>query len=89
MRFRWLASLAFVAIVGSAAAQPVKPPIRETPHQQPPTWPSLQRFSGDAEFLQYVRNVAALRDAELPAVDPGHHEIEHHDVGPALRHLAT
>ncbi|MBS0383895.1 MAG: beta-propeller domain-containing protein [Proteobacteria bacterium] len=64
MRFRWLASLAFVAIVGSAAAQPVKAPPGETPHQQPPTWPSLQRFSGDAEFLQYVRAVRALRDAE-------------------------
>jgi hypothetical protein len=64
MRFRWLAGLAFVAIVSSAAAQSVKGPIRDLPHQHPPTWPSLQRFSGDAEFLQYVRNVRALQEAE-------------------------
>ena len=64
MRFRWLAGLALVAIVGSAAAAPVKTPIRTVERQQPPTWPSLQRFSGDGEFLQYVRTVRALRAAE-------------------------
>ena len=62
MRFRWLAGLAFVAIVSSAAAQPVKGPIRPTPPvNSAPSWPSLQRFSGDAEFLQYVRTVRALQ----------------------------
>ncbi|MFZ2031146.1 MAG: beta-propeller domain-containing protein [Vitreimonas sp.] len=64
MRFRWLATLAFVAIVSSAAAQPVKGPIRQLPPQQAPAWPSLQRFSGDAEFLQYVRTVRALQEAD-------------------------
>src|SRR5262249_44465428 len=44
-------------------AQPIKPP-GETPRQQVPTWPSLQRFSGDAEFLQYVRVVRGLREAQ-------------------------
>lgn len=64
MRYRWLAGLAFVAIVSSAAAQSVKGPIHPTPPRQAPSWPSLQRFSGDADFLQYVRTVRAIRDAE-------------------------
>ncbi|MBI3437172.1 MAG: beta-propeller domain-containing protein [Proteobacteria bacterium] len=64
MRFRWLAGLAFVAMVGAAAAQPVKGPAGGASLQQPPTWPSLQRFSGDAEFLQYVRTVRRLQEAE-------------------------
>src|SRR5690349_24241739 len=64
MRFRWLAGLALVAIVGSAGAQSVKAPPREPHQQQPPTWGQLERFSGDAEFLQYVRTVRALREAE-------------------------
>ncbi len=63
-RFRWLASVAFFAVVGEAAAQPIKSPAGETPRQLPPTWPSLQRFSGDAEFLQYVRVVRGLREAQ-------------------------
>lgn len=56
MNFRWLAGLAVVVCVGSAAAQPSKtprPPERETP----PVWRSLERFSSEAEFMQYVRTL--------------------------------
>ncbi len=60
MRIRWLAGLALVAIVASAGASRSKRRHREPHQQQPPTWRQLERFSGEAEFLQYVRTVRGL-----------------------------
>src|SRR5262245_10921702 len=58
MAWRWLAGLAVVAFVGSAAAQSVKaPPGRQ---EQPPVWRSLERFSSDAELMRYIRDVQRL-----------------------------
>lgn len=62
----WMAALAAAALVGSAAAQTTKPPA--TPATQraaptrPPVWPTLERFSSEAELLGYVREVQRLNN---------------------------
>lgn len=55
---RWLASLAALALIGSATAQTqgVKP---VTP-REPPVWDRLERFSSDAELMQYIRDVQRI-----------------------------
>jgi hypothetical protein len=58
MTWRWLAGLAVVAFVGSAAAQNVKAPPAQ--REQPPVWRSLERFSSDAELMRYIRDVQRL-----------------------------
>ncbi|WP_395645112.1 beta-propeller domain-containing protein [Terricaulis sp.] len=64
MHWRWLAGLAFVACVGSAAAQPSKGPAQTPEAQRPPVWQSLERFSSEQEFMRYVASVrrAGARD---------------------------
>lgn len=59
MKWRWLAGLAALAFVGSAGAQTKDEPRAQAP-QQPPVWERLERFSGEAEFLRYVRDVQRL-----------------------------
>lgn len=71
MHRRWLAGLAVVAIIGSAEAQPAKQPARV---DSPPVWRSLERFSGEAEFQNYLRDVQRLngrvrRDYEYAPAD--------------------
>jgi len=60
MAWRWLAGLAVIALVGSAAAQTAVKAPRERELQQPPVWRSLERFSGDAELMRYIRDVQRL-----------------------------
>jgi hypothetical protein len=61
MALRWMIGAAAALCVGTAAAQPAK--VREG---EPPVWRQLERFSGEAEFLQYVRT---LRGAERGRYD--------------------
>lgn len=75
MKWRWLAGLAALAFVGSAVAQTKDEPRTPAP-QEPPVWQRLERFSGDAEFLRYVRDVQRLSQRgrvyhELDAVGAG------------------
>ena len=54
---RWLSGIAALILVSSASAQSIKQPTRE-----PPVWGQLERFSGEAEFLRYVRDVQRVND---------------------------
>lgn len=60
MAKRWLAGLIGLVFVTSASAQTDKRPL----NQEPPVWRQLERFSNDAEFLRYVRDVQRLRPRE-------------------------
>lgn len=74
MHMRWLVGLAAMAFVGAAEAQPVKHPQPPAP-TAPPVWRNLERFSGEAEFQNYVRAVHRLsanrpRHVDYEAVPP-------------------
>ena len=56
MSSRFLIGLMTVLVIGSAAAQTTKQP----PGREPPVWRQLERFSNEAEFLRYLRNVQLL-----------------------------
>ncbi len=58
MAWRWLAGLAVLAFVGSAAAQTAVKRPRDL--EQPPVWRSLERFSSDAELMRYIRDVQRI-----------------------------
>ena len=58
MAWRWLAGLAVLAFVGSAAAQTAVKRPRDP--ERPPVWASLERFSSDAELMRYISDVQRL-----------------------------
>lgn len=62
MKTRFLACLAFVALLGSAAAQTSGKEPRPREPIEPPVWDRLERFANDTEFLNYVRTIQRLNN---------------------------
>jgi hypothetical protein len=60
MLARVLAAVAVTLVATTALAQTAPKTPRNIP-REPPVWSSLERFSSDAEFLRYVRDIQGLQ----------------------------
>ena len=56
MMMRWFVGLSCLVLAGSALAQTTKGPAPANP----PIWNRLERFSSEAEFMRYVREVQRI-----------------------------
>ncbi|MGQ0531638.1 MAG: beta-propeller domain-containing protein [Caulobacteraceae bacterium] len=60
MKLRLLAATAALVFVGAAGEAASQRQANKATTPQPPVWQRLERFSDDAEFLRYVREVRRL-----------------------------